>query len=36
MKVKNLIQQLSELPQELEIDFCSYDSDIPYIYLMKR
>ena len=26
MKVKNLIQQLSELPQELEIDFCSYDS----------
>lgn len=26
MKVKNLIQELSKLPQEAEIDFCSYDN----------
>ena len=26
MKVKDLIHELSKLPQEEEIDFCSYDN----------
>ena len=25
MKIKDLIQELSQLPQDGEIDFCSYD-----------
>lgn len=26
MKVKDLVQELNKLPQEEEIDFCSYDN----------
>lgn len=26
MKIKDLIQELSKLPQDEEIDFCSYDN----------